>query len=246
MSEIIAGRNPVLEALKSGRPINKIILARNIERHTLVGQILHLARQQGIPVEYVARQALDRLSTTTTHQGVIAFAAVKEYIDLDELLVISKQKNEPSLYVILDGIEDPQNLGAIIRTAEAVGVHGVVIRERRAVGLTAVVAKAAAGALEYVSVARVSNISQAIETLKKNNVWVVGIDPAGKAEYDKIDYRLPVAIVIGGEGRGVSDLVKKRCDSLASIPMRGKITSLNAAVAAALVMYEAFRQRRKN
>jgi len=246
MSEIIAGRNPVLEALKSGRPINKIILARNIERHTLVGQILHLARQQGIPVEYVARQALDRLSTTTTHQGVIAFAAVKEYIDLDELLVISKQKNEPSLYVILDGIEDPQNLGAIIRTAEAVGVHGVVIRERRAVGLTAVVAKAAAGALEYVSVAWVSNISQAIETLKKNNVWVVGIDPAGKAEYDKIDYRLPVAIVIGGEGRGVSDLVKKRCDSLASIPMRGKITSLNAAVAAALVMYEAFRQRRKN
>lgn len=246
MSEIIAGRNPVLEALKSGRPINKIILARNIERHTLVGQILHLARQQGIPVEYVARQALDRLSTTTTHQGVIAFAAVKEYIDLDELLVISKQKNEPSLYVILDGIEDPQNLGAIIRTAEAVGVHGVVIRERRAVGLTAVVAKAAAGALEYVSVARVSNISQAIETLKKNNVWVVGIDPAGKAEYDKIDYRLPVAIVIGGEGRGVSDLVKKRCDCLASIPMRGKITSLNAAVAAALVMYEAFRQRRKN
>lgn len=246
MSEIIAGRNPVLEALKSGRPINKIILARNIERHTLVGQILHLARQQGIPVEYVARQALDRLSTTTTHQGVIAFAAVKEYIDLDELLVISKQKNEPSLYVILDGIEDPQNLGAIIRTAEAVGVHGVVIRERRAVGLTAVVAKAAAGALEYVSVARVSNISQAIETLKKNNVWVVGIDPAGKAEYNKIDYRLPVAIVIGGEGRGVSDLVKKRCDSLASIPMRGKITSLNAAVAAALVMYEAFRQRRKN
>ena len=246
MSEIIAGRNPVLEALKSGRPINKIILARNIERHTLVGQILHLARQQGIPVEYVARQALDRLSTTTTHQGVIAFAAVKEYIDLDELLVISKRKNEPSLYVILDGIEDPQNLGAIIRTAEAVGVHGVVIRERRAVGLTAVGAKAAAGALEYVSVARVSNISQAIETLKKNNVWVVGIDPAGKAEYDKIDYRLPVAIVIGGEGRGVSDLVKKRCDSLASIPMRGKITSLNAAVAAALVMYEAFRQRRKN
>ncbi len=246
MSEIIAGRNPVLEALKSGRPINKIILARNIERHTLVGQILHLARQQGIPVEYVARQALDRLSTTTTHQGVIAFAAVKEYIDLDELLVISKQKNEPSLYVILDGIEDPQNLGAIIRTAEAVGVHGVVIRERRAVGLTAVVAKAAAGALEYVSVARVSNISQAIETLKKNNVWVVGIDPAGKAEYDKIDYRLPVAIVIGGEGRGLSDLVKKWCDSLASIPMRGKITSLNAAVAAALVMYEAFRQRRKN
>ena len=243
MSEITEGRNPVLEALKSGRPVNKVLLASNIERHGVVGQILHLAREQGIPVEYAARPALDRLSTTAAHQGVIAFASVKEYVDLEELLAISKQKNEPPLYVVLDGIEDPQNLGSIIRAAEATGVHGVVIRERRAVGLTGAVAKASAGALEYVPVARVNNIAQAIETLKKSNVWVVGIDPSGKTEYDRVDYRPPTAIVIGGEGQGISDLVKKRCDILASIPMRGKITSLNAAVAAALAMYAAFRQR---
>ena len=243
MSEIIEGRNPVLEALKSGRPLNKVLLASNIERHGVVGQILHLAREQGIPVEYAARPALDRLSTTAAHQGVIAFASVKEYFELEELLTISKQKNEPPLYVVLDGIEDPQNLGSIIRAAEATGVHGVVIRERRAVGLTGAVARVSAGALEYVPVARVNNIAQAIETLKKNNVWVVGIDPSGKAEYDQVDYRPPTAIVIGGEGQGISDLVKKRCDILASIPMRGKITSLNAAVAGALAMYAAFRQR---
>ena len=243
MSEVIEGRNPVLEALKSGRPINKVLLASNIERHGVVGQILHLARERGVPVEYVARPALDRLSTTAAHQGVIAFASVKEYFELEELLTVSKQKDEPPLYIILDGIEDPQNLGTIIRTAEATGAHGVVIRERRAVGLTGAVARASAGALEYVPVARVNNIAQAIETLKKNNVWVVGIDPSGKTEYDQVDYCPPTAIVIGGEGQGISDLVKKRCDILASIPMRGKITSLNAAVAAALAMYAAFRLR---
>lgn len=243
MSEIIVGRNPVLETLKSGRPINKVLLASNIERHGVIGEILHLAGERGIPVEYVARLALDRLSLTPNHQGVIAITSAKEYLELEELLTISQQKNEPPLYVILDGIEDPQNLGSIIRTAEAAGIHGIVIRERRAAGLTAVVAKASAGALEYVPVARVNNIAQAIETLKKSNVWVVGIDPSGKMEYDRVDYRPPTAIVIGGEGQGISDLVKKRCDFLASIPMRGKITSLNAAVAAALVMYAALRQR---
>ena len=246
MSEIIAGRNPVLEALRSGRPINKVLLASNIERHGVIGEILHLAGEQGIPVEYVARPALDRLSMMSNHLGVIALTSVKEYLELEELLTISQQKNEPPFYVVLDGVEDPQNLGSIIRTAEAAGVHGIVIRERRAVGLTAVVAKPSAGAVEYMPVARVNNIAQAIETLKKNNVWVVGIDPSGKMEYDRVDYQPPTAIVIGGEGQGLSDLVKKRCDFLASIPMRGKITSLNAAVAAALAMYAAFRQRMGN
>ncbi len=243
MTDIIEGRNPVIEALKSGRSLNKILLARNIGQHSAVAEILHLSQSRKIPVEYVARDVIDRLSTTAAHQGVIAYVAIKEYVSLADLFAISKERNEPPLYCILDGIEDPQNLGAILRTADASGVHGVIVPSRRAVGLTAGVAKASAGAVEYVPVARVPNLSQAIQTLKKNNVWVVGIDPAGRTEYSRVDFTLPTAIIIGGEGRGLSYLVKKRCDSLASIPMRGKITSLNASIAAALVMYEAFRQR---
>jgi len=243
MVDIIEGRKPVSEALKSGRPINRILLARNIGRHSAVAEILQLSRVRGIPVEYVTRHAIDESSTTSAHQGVIAYAAVKEYVTLEDLLIISRERNEPPLYCILDGIEDPQNLGAILRTAEASGTHGVIIRSRRAVGLTAAVAKASAGAVEYVPVARVSNISQSIAMLKRTNVWVVGIDPAGEIQYTQVDFRLPTAIVIGSEGKGISDLVQKRCDSLASIPMRGRITSLNASIAAALVMYEAFKQR---
>jgi 23S rRNA (guanosine2251-2'-O)-methyltransferase len=243
MADIIEGRNPVIEALKSGRPINRILLARDIGRHSAIAEVLHLSQARGIPVEYVTRRVIDESSTTSAHQGVIAYAAVKEYVALENLLIISKERNEPPLYCILDGIEDPQNLGAILRTAEASGIHGVIIRSRRAVGLTAAVAKASSGAVEYVPVARVSNISQAVVTLKRSDVWVVGIDPTGKIDYSQVDFRLATAIVIGGEGKGVSDLVKKRCDSVASIPMRGKITSLNASIAAALVMYEAFKQR---
>ena len=243
MEDVIEGRNPVIEALKSGRPLNRILLARNIGQHSTVAEILYLSRSRGIPVENVTRDVIDKLSTTGAHQGVMAYVAVKEYIALEDLITISKERNEPPLYCILDGIEDPQNLGAIIRTAEASGIHGVIIRSRRAAGLTAAVAKASAGAVEYVPVARVSNISQSIETLKKSDVWVIGIDPAGKIDYSKMDLKLSTAIVIGSEGKGLSDLVKKRCDYLASIPMRGKITSLNASIAAALVMYEAFRQR---
>ena len=243
MADIIEGRNPVIETLKSGRPINRIVLARDIGRHGAIAEILHLSQARGIPVQYVTRRVIDESSTTSAHQGVIAYAAVKEYVALENLLIISKERKEPPLYCILDGIEDPQNLGAILRTAEASGIHGVIIRSRRAVGLTAAVAKASAGAVEYVPVARVSNISQAVETLKRSGVWVVGIDPTGKIDYSQVDFRLATAIVIGGEGRGLSELVKKRCDSVASIPMRGKITSLNASIAAALVMYEAFKQR---
>jgi len=243
MADTIEGRNPVIEALKSGRPINKILLAGDIGRHTAVAQILNLSQARGIPVEYVTRRVIDESSTTSAHQGVIAYAAAKEYISLEDLLTISRERNEPPLYCILDGIEDPQNLGAILRTAEASSIHGVIIRSRRAVGLTAAVAKASAGAIEYVPVARVSNISQTMVTLKRNGVWVVGIDPAGKIDYSQVDFTLPTAIVIGSEGKGLSDLVKKTCDFLASIPMLGKITSLNASIAAALVMYEALKQR---
>lgn len=243
MADTIEGRNPVIEALKSGRPINKILLAGDIGRHTAVAQILNLSQARGIPVEYVTRRVIDESSTTSAHQGVIAYAAAKEYISLEDLLTISRERNEPPLYCILDGIEDPQNLGAILRTAEASSIHGVIIRSRRAVGLTAAVAKASAGAIEYVPVARVSNISQTMVTLKRNGVWVVGIDPAGKIDYSQVDFMLPTAIVIGSEGKGLSDLVKKTCDFLAAIPMLGKITSLNASIAAALVMYEALKQR---
>ena len=189
------------------------------------------------------KHIIDKQSSTGTSQGVIAYVAAKEYVNLDDLIAISKARDEPALYSILDGIEDPQNLGAILRTAEATGIHGVIIRTRRAAGLTAAVARASAGALEYIPVTRVANIPQAIEKLKKNNVWVIGIDTAGKLDYTRIDFRLPTAIVIGSEGKGLSPLVRKRCDSVAFIPMKGKITSLNASVAAAVVMYEAFKQR---
>ncbi|MDP2743714.1 MAG: 23S rRNA (guanosine(2251)-2'-O)-methyltransferase RlmB [Dehalococcoidia bacterium] len=241
---IIEGRNPVIEALRAGRPINKVLLASNAKRQPAVAEILDLSLARKVPVEYVERRFLDRLTAASSHQGVVAYASVKEYVGLDDLLAISSEKGEAPLYCILDGIEDPHNLGAILRTAEASGTHGVVIRSRRAVGLTAVVAKASAGAVEYVPVARVSNISQAIVGLKKAGVWAIGIDRAGDIPYNKVDFRLPTAIVIGGEGSGLSDLVKQRCDSLASIPMLGRIASLNVSIAAALAMYEAVRQRR--
>jgi 23S rRNA (guanosine2251-2'-O)-methyltransferase len=244
MSDIIEGRNPVLELLKAGRSINKILLASNVQRHSVIAEILNLAKTKGTPVEFVDESVIRRLSFTAASQGIIAYVSPKEYVTLDDLLVISKAKNEPPLYCVLDGIEDPQNLGAILRTADATGFHGIVVRERRAVGLTPIVAKASAGAIEYVPVARVANISQAIEFLKKANVWVIGVDMAGRTEYAKIDYKLPTAIVIGNEGAGLSDLVRKRCDTIASIPMKGQISSLNASVATAIVMYEAFRQRR--
>ncbi len=243
MDDTIEGRNPVLEALKSGRPINKILLLKNIERHGTIAEILHLAQQNGIVLEYVERQAIDRLGQSGANQGIIALTAARDYTDLDDLLMIPSQKGQTAFFIILDGLEDPHNLGAIIRTADAAGAHGVIIRERRAVGLTPVVDKASAGALEYVPVARVANISQTIETLKKNNIWVVGIDQAGITDYTKIDYKPATAIVIGAEGQGLSDLVRKNCDFLVAIPMRGRIASLNASVAAAVVMYEVVKQR---
>jgi len=243
MSNLIEGRNPVLEALRSGRTIGKIWLAKNCARHGAIAEIIHIARTKNILIEYVEPSAINRLSETRASQGVIAFASAKDYVDLDTLLSISQTRGEPAIYLILDGIEDPHNLGAILRTADAAGLHGVIVRERRAVGLTPAVEKAAAGALEYVAVAKVVNIAQTIVTLKQNNIWIVGIDQAGDINYRLLDYRPPTAIVIGGEGQGLSELVKKRCDFLACIPMRGHIASLNASVAAGVVMYEAVKQR---
>jgi 23S rRNA (guanosine2251-2'-O)-methyltransferase len=244
MSDIIEGRNPVVESLRAGRPINRVLLSRNAQRHSIIAEILRLSHEQGIPIEYVDDVAIRKYSVTSASQGVIALAAAKDYISLDDLLKITKSKKEPALYCVLDGIEDPQNLGAILRTADATGFHGIIVRTRRAAGLTATVAKVSAGAIEYVPVARVSNIARTLEILKIAGVWIIGIDMHGNQEYEKVDYKMPVALVIGGEGKGVSELVRKRCDVLASIPMKGHISSLNASVAAALVMYEAFKQRK--
>jgi 23S rRNA (guanosine2251-2'-O)-methyltransferase len=221
------------------------MLAKNIRNDTAVVQIMSAARDRGIPVELVDRQAIDRVSSGGVNQGVVAYAAVKDYVSLEELLAIPQKTGEPALLCVLDGIEDPMNLGAIIRTAGAAGVHGIIVRSRRAVGLTPVVAKASAGAIEHVPVARVANISQTIETLKEHGIWVTGIDMTGDKDYTGVDFKRPSAIVIGGEGQGLSPLVRKTCDTVAFIPMKGKISSLNASVAAALVMYAAFRQRAK-
>jgi 23S rRNA (guanosine2251-2'-O)-methyltransferase len=242
-TDIIEGRNPVIEALKAGRSINRILLDRNMHGGGAVEIIRQLARIKGIRIDYVDRKALEQQSSTGSSQGVIALTSARGYVDLDDLMGVSRSKNEPPLYLVLDGLEDPRNLGAILRTAEATGIHGVVIREKRAVGLTPAAVKASAGAAEYIPVAMVTNISQAILALKKNNVWAIGIDMAGNVPYTEVDYTLPTAIVIGGEGKGLSELTGKRCDSVASIPMKGKISSLNASVAAAVVMYEALNQR---
>lgn len=232
-----------MEALRARRPINRILLSHNIQRHSIIAEILHLCREQGIPIEYVNDTVIQKYSLAGASQGIIALAAAKDYISLDDLLKITKNKNEPALYCILDGIEDPQNLGAILRTADATGFHGVIIRTRRAAGLTAVVAKVSAGAVEYIPVARVANIAHCLEILKIANIWTVGIDMQGDTLYSQVDYKVPTAIVVGSEGKGISELVRKRCDVLARIPMKGKIGSLNASVAGGLVMYEAFRQR---
>jgi 23S rRNA (guanosine2251-2'-O)-methyltransferase len=270
MSEIITGRNPVLEALKAGRPINRILLERNISRHSTIAEILSLAARQHIPVEYVESRAVNRVIPEGS-QGVIAYTAAKEYVTVEDLLQIAREKNEPPFLLILDGIEDPQNLGAILRTAEAAGVHGVIIRTRREVGLTDGVSRASAGAIEYVPVARVTNLAQIIQELKDQSsklktktkkpnienptiqpstfnlqtgdIWVTGVDMSGKTDFRRVDYTSGTAIVIGGEGQGLSELVRKRCDNVVRIPMKGKIASLNASVAAALAIYEVFRQR---
>lgn len=245
MPDIIHGRNPVIEALRSGRRINRVLIAQGIQEQG-VAEIVRLARERGIPVENAPRNVLDKEAGSAAHQGVIALAVARKEIGFDDLSDISKEKNEAPLYVILDGIEDPHNLGAIIRTAEASGVHAILIRSHREVGITPVVAKASAGAVEYMAVVVVTNIAQAIIELQKNGLWVTGIEAGSKTLYTGVDYKVPSAIVIGGEGKGISDLVKKRCDILASIPMHGQISSLNASVAAGIVLYEAYRQRADN
>ncbi len=242
VEENIEGRNAVLEALRSGRPIGKILVAEG-SRPGPLQELRRLARERGVLVQEVERMRLDRMSLTGKHQGVIALALAKEYVTVDDILRVARERQEEPFLLVLDGIEDPHNLGALIRTAEGAGVHGVVVPKRRAAPLTAAVGRASAGALEYMAVAQVPNLARCIEDLKSRGLWVVGADPQGEQVYTDADLTGPIAVVIGSEGKGIHRLVKEKCDFLVTLPMRGRISSLNASVAGSLVMYEIVRQR---
>ena len=239
--DVIAGRNPVSEALRSGRPIDKILVARGEKSGAVVG-ILAKARDRQIPVKEVDRTKLDFLSGIAPHQGIIALAAAKDYCTLDDILAYAEEQNEPPFLVILDELEDPHNLGAIIRTAECTGVHGVIVPKRRSASLSYTVGKASAGAIEYMRVARVTNIAKTIDELKAHGVWVYGADMNG-TDYLDCDLSGACAIVIGNEGKGISRLVREKCDVIVSLPMKGHINSLNASVAAGVLMYHALKGR---
>jgi 23S rRNA (guanosine2251-2'-O)-methyltransferase len=245
-SEMIHGVNPVLEALKAGsRTISRISISEGAQNPRL-RELIELARSANIPVHRLSRKEIDRLAMSTSHQGVIAAIASASYTDAVDLVERMSQRvgtNDPPIAVVLDGVEDPRNLGAIVRTVECVGAHGIFLPERRAVGLTETVAKSAAGALEHVPVARVVNTSRLLEELKGAGLWVAGIEADGKRLYTDWDWSEPTAIVLGSEGSGIHRLVREKCDVLLSIPMRGKISSLNVSVAAAIVLYEVVRQR---
>jgi 23S rRNA (guanosine2251-2'-O)-methyltransferase len=240
--EWIAGRNPVIEALRSDRDINKIIIAEGSQRGQMQ-VVLGLAKERNILVQFVPKQKVDQL-TDESHQGVVAQVAAYQYAEVDDILQNAADKGEDAFILILDELEDPHNLGSILRTADAAGVHGIIIPKRRAVGLTATVAKLSTGAIEYVPVARVTNLARTIDELKERGVWVFGTDADGSQDYRNMDATMPLALVIGSEGKGMGRLIREKCDFLVHLPMSGQVTSLNASVAAALLMYEVHRKRR--
>ena len=239
---IIEGRNAVIEALRSGENIDKIYLAKGETDKTL-GHIASCAREKGIVVVEADRRKLDGMSRTHAHQGVIALAAMREYVSVQSLLDAAAEKGEAPLLVVCDEISDPHNLGAILRTAECAGAHGVIIPKRRSAGLTAIVGKTSAGAVSYMPVARVANLPATLEELKKQGVWIYGTAADGTTDLYEADLKGPAAIVIGSEGSGMGRLVREKCDFLVSIPMKGHISSLNASAAAAILLYEAVRRR---
>ena len=239
--QTIEGRNAVIEAYRSGKPIEKLYIQDGCQDGPVM-TIKREARKHETPIKYVERERLDQMSETGRHQGVIAVAGAYEYAELEDILKAAREKGEPPFLFLLDNIEDPHNLGAIIRTANLAGAHGVIIPKNRAVGLTATVARTSAGALNYTPVARVTNLSQTIEELKKEGIWFVCADMNGTRMYD-LNLKGPIGLVIGSEGEGVGRLVRERCDMIASIPMKGEIDSLNASVAAGVLAYEIVRQR---
>ncbi|MRG87996.1 23S rRNA (guanosine(2251)-2'-O)-methyltransferase RlmB [Salinibacillus xinjiangensis] len=238
--EWIVGKNPVIEALKSGRTMNKVMMLENLKPQS-AKQIQQLAKKNGIVVQQVPKKKLDQIGEH--HQGVAASIAAYDYASLDDLYDLANNRNETPFFIILDELEDPHNLGSILRTADAVGAHGVIIPKRRSVQLTQTVVKASTGAVEYIPVARVTNIARTIDELKEKNIWVVGTDAKGDEDYRELNGDMPLALVVGSEGKGISRLVRDKCDWLVRLPMKGKVTSLNASVAASLLMYEVYRKR---
>lgn len=242
MEEYIAGKHSVLEALRSGRTINKIWIADNAQKH-LTQPIIGEAKQQGVIVQFVDKRKLDQMTEGVQHQGVVAQVAAYDYVEVEDILARARDKQEDPFILILDEIEDPHNLGSILRTADCTGAHGVIIPKRRSVGLTATVSKTSAGAVEYVPVSRVTNIAQTIESLKKQGVWVGGADVEARQNVYQSNLNMPIALVIGNENKGIGRLIKEKCDFLVKLPMFGRINSLNASVAASVLMYEVVRQR---
>ena len=238
----VEGRNAVLELLESGRDINKILVA-NGEKHGSIHKILAIAKERKIIVTEMERNKLNQIAQTPNNQGVIAIVPPYDYCEVEDILEEAKRKNEMPFILILDGIEDPHNLGSIIRTAETAGVHGIIIPKRRAASVNSTVSKVSAGAVEYMKIARVNNINETIRYLKEQDVWICGTDMDTNTIYTKQDYKMPIAIVIGSEGFGMSRLVKENCDFLVKSPMKGKITSLNASVSAGIIMYEVVKNR---
>jgi len=241
-NDIIEGRNAVIEALRAGRAIDKIFIAKGDVDKTL-GHIASKARDQGVVVVEADRRKLDFMSRTKAHQGVVALVAVREYCEVKDILAIAEERGEAPFVIVCDEISDPHNLGAIIRTAECVGAHGVVIPKRRSAGLTAIVGKASAGAAEYMAIARVANIPSALKELKDAGLWVYGTAADGASQLWRTDLTGPIALVIGSEGDGMGRLVRESCDFILSLPMKGRLNSLNASAAAAVTMYEILRQR---
>jgi 23S rRNA (guanosine2251-2'-O)-methyltransferase len=243
MPNIIAGRKPVIEALRAGTRIESIVLLVGVQGR-VIEELRHSAEQRGVPVVQANRQQFRELATDATTQGVVAIVpAQKKYVELEDIIAIADRKGEQGFILILDEIEDPQNLGALVRSAECTGVHGVVIPKHHAASVTSAVVKASAGATEHMAMAEVTNIAVSIEFLKERGFWTVGLVADGSTPFTRIDYTTPVAIVVGNEGKGIRRLVRERCDHLVQIPMYGTLASLNASVAGALVMYEAARQR---
>lgn len=240
--DLIYGIHAVSEALKSrGRAFEYVGVSKERHDHRLQ-QVIDECRKLGVALRFLPRQDLDRLTRTSGHQGVVAVASAKKYGDVDDLL--SSRRGAHALLLVLDGVEDPHNLGAILRTADAAGADGVIIPERRAAGVTGTVAKVSAGAVEHLPIAKVTNISRALEELKSKNIWTVGLDERGPQPYDSVDYNMDCALVLGAEGKGLHEQVRKKCDLLVSIPMLGSVPSLNVSVAAGVVLYEVARQRR--
>ncbi|MBQ9965697.1 MAG: 23S rRNA (guanosine(2251)-2'-O)-methyltransferase RlmB [Clostridia bacterium] len=241
-NNIICGRNPVLEAIRSGREIDRLFVAHGVSGGS-ISEIIAKCSKKGILIKEISPQKLDYYCGGANHQGVAVMFATQEYSTVEDILALARERNEMPFIIVCDEIEDPHNLGAIIRTAEAGGVHGIIIPKRRSASLNVTVAKAACGALEYMKVARVTNIANTIDQLKQEDVWVFGADMDG-TDFEKIDFNIPCAIVIGNEGKGIGTLTAKKCDGIVSLPMLGKINSLNASVAAGILIYEVVKRRR--